>query len=103
MIDKEAELKELYRRLYELDRKFEKAKGKRTIVTILGFAVFYFWVFYILNDPVGIEIIFDVILAIVIAGFHFFANVTIFGQLSQLGREENAILENIRKRIRELE
>lgn len=103
MIDREAELKELYRRLYELDAKFEKAKGKRMILAILGFAVFYFLVLYILNDPTGIEIIFDVLLAIVIAGFHFWINVTIFSQLVQLGREESAILENIRKRIRDLE
>lgn len=103
MIDREAELKELYRRLYQLDQKFEKAKGKRTIITILGFAVFYFWVLYILNEPTGIEIVYDVLLAIVIAGFHFLVNATIFGQLSHLGRKENETLENIRKRIRELE
>jgi hypothetical protein len=41
--------------------------------------------------------------SIVLAWFHFWANATIFGQLSEMGRREREILDGITRSIRELE
>lgn len=114
------ELNRLSRQLYETDKKFEKAKGKRFALTIIAFSAFYFVVsFVILMMATGNMEIKEMVENIVSAGFlavaafmlipivlailHFLVNETIFGQLSEMGRRESATLENIRKRIKALE
>ena len=100
--EKNEEKKRLYRLLCEREKEFESAKLKRMIITIIGFAIFYFYVFYGLEKPTGIAILFCVLLSIVFATAHFFINATIFGALAQKGRAESDILENIRKEISNL-
>ena len=102
MDKKQEELDRLYRLLQERDAEFEKAKGKRTIITILGLSIFYYWLFVNLGEPTGIELLFIIIPTIMIAGFHFFVNATIFAYLCNKSREENEILDNIKKRIKDL-
>lgn len=92
------ELKRLYQSLYEEDKKYEKAKGKRAIVTILIFTAFYFWLIWQFVDSFV-----AIVPAIPLAVIHFFANATIFGQLSDMSRSENKRLEYIREQIKELE
>lgn len=101
--EKKAELNRLYRLLYERDKEFEAAKGKRTIITILGFAIFYFAVVYAVSKPAGLDIIYALVFAIVFAAVHFLVNATIFLQLFQKGREESERLDAIRRQISELE
>ena len=100
--EKNEEKNRLYRLLNERDKQFEAAKLKRMIITIIGFAIFYFYVLYALEKPTGESIIFCLILSIVLSGVHFFVNAAIFGALAQKGREESEILENIRKEISKL-
>lgn len=100
---KQEELNRLYKLYWGKDEQFEKAKGKRTIITILVFSIFYYWILYITDEPSGIEILYLVLPAVFMAGFHFIINATIFSHLSAKGREENETLDSIKKRIREIE
>jgi hypothetical protein len=102
-VNKEEELKRLYILLYKKDQEFEKAKLKRTLLTILGFSLFYFIVICQIGKPVGFNILLAIVSAIVLGGFHFFVNACIFVPLCQKGREESETLDRIRKRISELE
>ena len=100
---KQEELNRLHRLLCEKDQEFEKAKGKRTVVTILIFTAFYYWILWLLAKPSGAEFLTNLFVAAVFASIHFFANLTIFSQLCQKGREESEILDSIRNRIKETE
>lgn len=97
------DLERLYLSYYELDKKIDKARGKRTIITILVFAAFYFWVLYNISDPVGIEFVYLIVGSVIVGGFHWWINGAIFSQLFQMGREESEALDSIKKRISELE
>lgn len=101
--EKNEERNRLYRLLYERDKEFEAAKLKRMIITIIGFAIFYFYVLYALEKPAGTDVIICLMLSIFFAGVHFFVNALIFGALAQKGREESEILENIRRKISNLD
>lgn len=95
---------ELLKLYWQRDKEFEAAKGKRTILTILLFAVGYFVVIYALTKPTDWKIICgDLLASIFLAGIHFWINSCIFLYLFQKGREETEILERIRKEISELE
>lgn len=107
---KQVELNRLCRQYYEMDKKYESAKGKRFIATILVFTIGYFALLAIANGITSIKAIFDmdlsliginVVLSIIFAWIHFWANATIFGQLSEMGRRESAALEHIAKQIRD--
>lgn len=92
---------ELWKLYWQKDKEFEAAKGKRTILSILLFAVGYFVVIYALSkQPSDWKIIGGILLAsIFFAGIHFWINSFIFLYLFQKGREEAEILERIKKRI----
>lgn len=99
-----AEIGNHYRMIVQKEKEFEKAKAKRTIITILAFAVLYFALLMISGSNTGILGIIGTMLAsIFLAGIHFVINATVFGQLSEVGKRETAALEHIRNRIRELE
>ena len=95
---------ELWKLYYERDKEFEAAKGKRCILTISLFAVFYCVVLYVLGQPKDWGgIVWMLLISIILAGIHFWINVTIFSYLSMKGREEAEILERIKRQINELE
>ena len=106
-----AEIKRLYNLHYEDDQKYEKAKGRRFFITILAFTAFYFVVLMlfdgntsigdVINEGIG-SILASLFVSVIFALIHFFANWTIFHQLSEMGRRERASLEYIEKRIKEL-
>jgi ABC-type polysaccharide/polyol phosphate export permease len=96
-------LNTLYQMLNEKEKDFERRKVKRTILTILGFAVFYFCLLFIIEEPSGWDIVLTIPSAVVIAGIHFWANGIIFGQLFQKSKDEADLLASIRKMIREIE
>ena len=99
---KQKELNRLYELYYERDKKFESAKGKRTILTILGFTAFYFYVLYSIGEPTGWDVLWALVVALVMAGFHFFINASIFLWLFRKGQEESDNLKAIKQRIDEL-
>lgn len=101
------ELRSLYERHYELDKKFEKAKGRRAIWTTLFFILFYFALITVIVDnllTLSLSALDDILIVAIVFGLiHFWMNATIFSQLSMKGREEREILDKIKKRISELE
>lgn len=109
------ELKRLYKKLYETDKEFEKAKGKRFIITMLIFTAFYFVVIMAIigfDIRSAIEAIFSkaiigilaiLFASVMLAWFHFWANAAIFGQLSDVSSRERKIIDGIASRIKELE
>ena len=98
-----AEIDRLYRLYYQLDEEFESAKMKRNILTILGFAVVFFWILWQLMSPSGWDILKAAVLALIWSGIHFFVNACIFGPLASKGRDEGDRLRDIKKKISELE
>ena len=94
---------ELYRLLYEREKQFESNKLKRSIKTIIAFTLIYFIIFYLAERPTGLEIIATLLVAAIVSGIHFLVNATIFGTLSMIGASEQKILDDIRKKISELE
>ena len=103
MTTNESERDRLCRLYIERDKEFESAKAKRSIFTILGYAVAFFLIFWAVCKPQGLDILGFLIAAIVISGIFFLVNATVFGYLSMKGREETEILDSIRRRIKELE
>ena len=95
---------ELWKLYYQKDKEFEKAKGKRTLLTILGFAILYFIVFCWIEKPTSIAGIgVYLIAAMVSSGIHFWINAMIFSYLCNKGRDESEVLKQIKKRIDEAE
>lgn len=95
---------ELLKLYYQKDKEFEAAKGKRTILTILLFAVVYFVVMYALTKPADWKGVCGNLLAsIFIAGIHFWFNSIIFLTLFNKSDAETKTLQDIKKRISELE
>lgn len=110
------QLKRLYKQYHDTDRKFEKAKLMRTLITVLVFSVFYFIILMIICGETDViemlktaascgiwEIVGMVLIPIIFAWIHFFANLTIFDHLIRKGKSETATLEHIKEQIRELE
>ena len=100
---KQKERNRLHKLYCERDKEFEAAKGKRTILTILGFTVFYFCVLYFTEAPTGWELIGALLVALIMAVFHFYINALIFTYLVDKGHDENEVLKQIEKKISELE
>ena len=98
-----AEINRLYKLYYERDKEYETAKGKRCLLTLAGFAVVFFGILCAVLEPQGWDILFMLFLAIIWSGVHFFVNVSVFGALSDKGRDEGDYLRNLKKRIAELE
>ena len=94
--------KQLQQHYFELERQFERNKEKRAIKTLLAFAVAFFAVLYMLEKPAGIvEIGLTIVASIIWAGIHFWINAIIFGQLCDVSKGENRILEGIRNKLNE--
>lgn len=97
---------ELYKLLAEEEKRVEKAKTKRNIITILIFATVFFVVFYQIDPPtkVGIvEVIGWYLACVFMAGIYFGVNVAIFEALIERSNSENRMIEHIRKQIADLE
>lgn len=93
---------ELYRLISEKDAQFEKAKERRTIKTILAFAVVFFLILCKFENPSGIEFVWTAVLSIIFAAIHFFVNALIFSHLVLQGEAERKYLEELRRQLSEL-
>lgn len=104
---KENELKDLYRRLYELDKKFERNKGNRVLFAILGFsAVFFCLIFAYMRYMEHLtlkNLFFCFLISAILGTGHVIINSSVFGPMFYKSREENDILNSIRSRIKEIE
>lgn len=94
---------ELYRIFHKREKQVETAKNKRAIITIGAFTLVYFLIFCLDKKPTGLDVIGDIISAFFIASLHFGINATIFQQLFSRSEAERKELEEIKKRISELE
>jgi phosphate/sulfate permease len=101
------ELKRLYIRLNERNKEFQSAKLKRSIITIIGFSIAYFYLFFSIYEKYSVitwdTIIFLAIISPIVSFFHFFVNSSIFGALTKKSMEEYEILRRIIKKIKEFE
>lgn len=94
---------ELYSLLAKKEEEFDKAKGKRSIITIFAFAIAFFCAIFLVEQPTGFEIVGIAFVSIFIAGIHFFVNALVFSILFRKGEAEKKILESIKKEISEIE
>ena len=93
----------LYKEIMLFEKRIEKNKIKRTVITIVVFAIAFFATFVFLGKPVTLlDYLGDVVASIVLAGIYFVVNGLIFSQLIEAGRSEDRALENMKKRYSEL-
>ena len=92
-----------YKLLRTTENQVEKARNKRTILTILLFSLLYFLIFYFTYDPTGLEIPGTLFASLFIGGFHFWLNSIIFTTLHTKSEAENKNIELIKKQIKDLE
>ena len=92
-----------YKLLRTTENQVEKARNKRTILTILFFSLLYFLIACMVDKPTGLEILGTLLVSLVFGGIHFFVNAIVFSTLNTKSEAENKNLELIRKQIRELE
>ena len=92
---------ELWRLYCEKEREFEKAKTKRSIITIAVFAIVIFLLIGFGERPDDIEIFRNILVSIVLAGIYFVVNGAIFSQLFSTSENERKTLDGIKKRMDE--
>ena len=95
--------KELIQLIKAKEKQIASARLKRANTTILAYAAAIFGVFYIVNKPTGIDILGDVIAALFLSGILFLINCTVFYQLYSISEAENKMLQDLNKRLSELE
>lgn len=111
--EEKEELEYLYKLYHEKDQAFEKAKGKRTRIAILGFTLGYLLLFYLigktallpddatLTDMVVLLLIL-IIPSFIVAFIHFWINLSVFSWLGARGREEYEELQSIKRKVNEI-
>lgn len=103
MFDKEVrqqELNRLHRLLVEKDKASQKARVRRAVLAMVGFAVLYFMILHLV---VG-WVLFDALVgAPIIAIIHVLVNAPVFNILFTKSRAEDEELAQVRKSIRDLE
>lgn len=92
---------ELRKHYHELQKRFESNKTKRAVKTVLAFAVAFFIIGYIIEKPTGWQIVSILVASVFLAVIHVVINGAIFGQLSDINKAENNILDGIRKKLNE--
>lgn len=94
---------ELWRMIQESERKFERRKFKRFILTVLFYAAVFCAYQYIRSGLSLVELAGEFFVCVVVAvPFVLFSSI-IFNQLSSVSKAEENTLEYLRKRLREKE
>ena len=96
-MDRTALLKEIC----ATEKRFEKAKQKRNLITITGFAIAIFLLIWITERPTGVALFGELAAAFVLAGLHFVINGAVFGALFQRSEAERKELERLRNKLAE--
>jgi len=97
---------DLWKSYNEMDNRFQKAKAKRALLTILFFSVLYFALFCVINKAPAeniLGILGNILSAIFLGGIHFWLNSMVFSYLFRKGQEEQEALTRIEKQMLELE
>jgi hypothetical protein len=95
--------KELILLINEKEKQVESARLKRSIITILAYAAAIFLLFYLTEKPTGIDVLGDALASIILSGILFLINGTVFRQLYSMSEAENKMLQDLKKRLSELE
>lgn len=102
------ELERLARIYYERQAEFAKASRIRWLLSFVGFVLVFFYLL-ILGDIKSLfstsikNILMMLLVCIVFTGFYYFINISVFGWLFKKDIAEGRRLDDIEKRIRELE
>lgn len=94
---------ELWRMIQESEKKFERRKLKRFILTVLFYAAVFFAIEYFRSGLSLFELVGEFIACVVIAVPFVLFSAIIFDQLSSVSKAEENTLEYLRKRLREKE
>ena len=102
--EKQKERNRLTQLYLELDKKYDSAKGKRAIKTIIAFAIAYTAIFWIAKHPLApLDILEFFVVSLLLSSIHFLISATVFSQLINMSNREKNYLEEIRKQIAQLD
>ena len=93
----------LYRALSEAERRSEKAKTKRMLITIGFFSLVIFAIFLYTEQPEGLEILEALGASIILGGIYFYFNAIIFSTLYTKSEEENRYINTLKKKLAEID
>lgn len=101
--NKEQQINELQKRIYEVDERNEKNKMKRNLKMILLFSIIFFigFIYFDTQESVG-DYIGDLLASIFLGGVYFFFNTIIFNRYIQSNISENNYLESLKKELQDL-
>lgn len=104
-MDKEKEKRELFKKIQETDRRFERNKGRRMLYVIIFYAIINMVLFYVIAKGFdGLkDILACLVISVIVAWVEFWVNGTIFSQIIAMSRNENETLERMEERYKELE
>lgn len=102
-MDKEKLKRELYKALNEAEKRVEKARLKRALITIAFYSVLSFGIWYICESPKGMDILGILLISMISGVITFFLNTIVFNTLNTKSRAEDNMLDSIRSKITELE
>ena len=95
--------KKLRALLYEKEKQVEIARRKRFWKMLAGFSVAYYILLFWMDKPAGIELIFNIPIAVIFAGIHIWINSPIFHQVFSIAQAEDNTLRDLRRQISEQE
>lgn len=95
---------ELYKLLSEAEKQADKARLKRVIITVVGYAIGMCYIFCLLGDVSGFaDIALFFLLALIASLVLFFINTAVYHWLFERSRIEQARVENIKNQISALD
>lgn len=90
---------ELRKQYLETEKKFEKAKMKRAVKTVLFFAALYFLLIVTIEKTRGLELLGAFLAALFLGGVHLLINSAVFYHLFSVNEAEKKCLDEMKKRI----
>lgn len=98
---------ELIQKINKLDKRFERNKLIRSLITVALYSVANVVIAYLICDSqdisIDMQLLLDVVLAsIIFAGISFVANAVVFSFLIRRGQDEQKTIESLNKRLNEL-
>lgn len=95
---------ELYNLIQLRDKQRQKNIQKRAIKTITFFAIVFMILFYAFDKIISVKSILEyAMVSIVCSGIYFFVNAIIFSQLSDASRNEQDLIDCLKKEYDKLD
>lgn len=90
---------ELWEQYLETEKKFEKAKTKRAIKTVLFFTVLYFLLIVTIEKTSGLKLLGAFLVALFLGGVHLMINSAVFYHLFSVNEAEKKCLDEMKKQL----